>query len=598
MSSLVVRWSNLAFAFFLAPLLGVSCTGAVSPTGGRNNASIASGGSASVSVGSGGGATGTMMSTGGAAPTTVVTNTTPPVAESAGQLVIRRLTHREFNNTVLDLLGDTTSPADSWAVEDGSSNSGFQAPNVVDMTTFQFLEPSVTTIAENAIAQNKVTIPCTNPTAGAMETTCATNFIKTFGRRAYRRPVADGEVTDLLAVFTAAHTAPISYDFKTSIAQVIKAMLLSPNFLYHHWEVGPTKPSQQGNLVALTPYQLASRLSYLLWESMPDETLLAAADAGQLSTPDQIATQAQRLLADKTHAANAMYNFHVQWLQYPNLDAVTKNTMVYPFFNDSYRAALVPEINSFVSSVMLDGDGTLKTLLTAPYAFANNVTAVAYGAKVTGSAMARIDLDPATRAGILTQSAFLSTSGAPSGSFPIRRGLIILGQLMCGTIRPPPGNIQIPDLPAVDGTTIKTTRQANTVHDTMPCAVCHKDFDPLGYAFENYDGVGAYRTTENGQAIDATGTGITPQAKQAFSFTNALDLINFLANSDEVKTCVGRQWFRYLLGRMEGPEDEGSIETAVLQARANPNYSVRDLLIGMVKSMAFRMRSVNAGEPS
>jgi Protein of unknown function (DUF1592)/Protein of unknown function (DUF1588)/Protein of unknown function (DUF1595)/Protein of unknown function (DUF1585)/Protein of unknown function (DUF1587) len=621
MTSLIGRRSKLAFAIFLCPAFVFSCTGMV--TGIQSGGGGGSGGAASVSGGSGG-TPGTGTGTGGSGTpgggttgagtggsgippagtggmTVVVGPMVVPVPESAGPLVIRRMTHREFNHTVQDLLGDTTNIADSWAVDDGSTNSGFQAPNSVDKTTLTYMETSVGTVVDSAIAANRIAIPCTNPVAGAAETTCATQFIKAFGRNAYRRPVTTLEAAGLMTVFTTAHTAPVAYDFKTSIAQVVKAMLLSPNFLYHHWEIGSTKLTKVGALVNLTPHQIASRLSYFLWESMPDTVLLDAADAGLLSTPDQVAAQALRMFADKAHATqttNALFNFHAQWLQYPNLGQVTKDSQRYPIFTQAFNDALQPEVTSFVASVMLSpGDGTLKTLLTAPYAFANATTAPVYGKTVTGTAMQRIDLDPTQRAGILTQSAFLSTSGAPSGSFPIRRGLIVLGQLMCGTILPPPANLVIPDLPAVDGTTIKTTRQATAAHDSMPCAFCHKDFDPLGFGFENYDGIGAYRTMENGQMVDATGSGVTPMAKQAFSFKNGLELINFLANNDEVKSCTARQWFRYLLGRPEVSADEGSIQAAAKQASANAGFSIPDLLVGMAKSMSFRMRSAGVGEP-
>jgi Protein of unknown function (DUF1592)/Protein of unknown function (DUF1588)/Protein of unknown function (DUF1595)/Protein of unknown function (DUF1585)/Protein of unknown function (DUF1587) len=590
MKSLVGQRPKLALAIFLAPMLAASCTGNVSG-GVPGSGSGATSGPASGGGGSGAGPTGGAV---GPVGVIVVGPTAKPVAESAGPLVLRRLTHREFNHTLQDLLGDTTNPADTWSVDDGSTNSGFEAPNSVDKTTLQFIEPSIDAAAESAVAQNRVTIPCTNPAVGAAETTCATQFINTFGRRAYRRPVTDLERADLLTVFNAAHGAPISYDFKTSIAQVIKAMLQSPNFLYHHWELGPAKPTRQGNLVNLTQYQIASRLSYLLWESMPDDALLNAADMGMLSTPDQIATQAQRLMADKVRTANSLYNFHVQWLQYPNLGQVAKNTQRYPVFTEAFNASLEPEIAAFVSSVMLGGDGTLKTLLTAPYAFANASTAPVYGKTVTGTAMQRIDLDPTQRAGILTQSAFLSTAAEPGRSHPIRRGLIVYEQLLCGTV--PAFNGVLPLVPEADGVNIVTTRQAYSAHDKMPCATCHVAFDGIGYSFENYDAVGTYRTKDNGQDVDATGALTTPILKTPFSFKNGVELANFLATNDEVKSCVTRQWFRYLLGRLEVSADEGSLQAAAKQAAANPAFSVPDLLVGMVKSTAFRMRLPGAGE--
>lgn len=594
MKSFVFQRFNLACVLLLAPALALSCTGAIGPLGGSPGPGPGPGpsgsGGSGPSVGGTGGGVGVQDGT-----VIVGPKAEPLLPESAGPLVLRRLTHREFNNSVKDLLGDTTNAADTWSVDDGSTNSGFQAPNAVDKATLQFIEPSVSTIAENAVTQNRVTIPCTNPAAGTAETTCATQFIKTFGRRAYRRPVTDAETTDLLAVFTTAHTTPILYDFRTSIAQVIKAMLQSPNFLYHHWEMGPLRPVRQGSLVNLTQYQVASRLSYFLWESTPDAALLDAADAGMLSTPEQIVAQAQRLMTDKARMTNALFNFHAQWLQYPNLGQVVKNTQRYPMFTDAFNEALPSEISSFVSSVLLDGDGTLKTLLTAPYAFANATTAPAYGQTVTGTAMRRIELNPAQRAGILTQAAFLATNAEPGRSHPIRRGAAVFEQLLCGTI--PAFNGVLPLVPEADGVNVVTTRQAFEVHDKNPCAFCHQSFDPFGFAFENYDAVGGYRTMDNGQAVDATGTLTTPILKTPFTFASGVELANFLASNDEVKSCATRQWFRYLLGRREGPSDEGSIRAAAKEASANPGFSVPDLMISMVKSMSFRMRLPGTGEP-
>jgi hypothetical protein len=597
MKSLGFRRWHLAFAVVLAPALIGACTGSVSKPGetpGSGGTTAAGTGGAGAGQASNGGSS--AAGTGGTTGVMVVGPGVTAVAESAGPLALRRLTHREFNHTVQDLLGDTTNPADSWSVDDGSTNSGFQAPNAVDKTTLSFIEPSVTTIAESAIADKRVTIPCTNPAAGAAETTCATQFITTFGRRAYRRPVTDLEKADLLTVFTTAHTAPISYDFTTSLTWVLKAMLLSPNFLYHHWEIGSAKLTKQGSLVNLTQYQIASRLSYLLWESMPDNALLDAADAGTLSTPDQIAAQAQRMLADKAHTSNAMYNFHSQWLVYPNLGQIAKDVSRYAVFSnaDAFNAAFTSEISSFVSAVMLGGDGTLKTLFTAPYAFANATTAPLYGKALTGAAMQRVDLDPTQRAGILTQTAFLAAAAKEGTSDPIARGKIVYEQVLCGTI--PALNFMPPEPPKIDGVTIVTTRQMYAAHDSMPCATCHKSFDGLGFGFENYDAVGSYRQMENGQAVDATGTAETPIMKTPFAFKNGVEMATFLASNDEVKSCVTRQWFRYLLGRLEIPADEGSMQAAAKLASANPAFSLTDLLIGMVRSMDFRMRTPGAGE--
>jgi hypothetical protein len=244
---------------------------------------------------------------------------------------------------------------------------------------------------------------------------------------------------------------------------------------------------------------------------------------------------------------------------------------------------------------MLGGDGTLKTLFTAPYVYANALTAPLYGKTLTGTAMQRLDLDPTQRAGILTQAAFLATAAKESHSDPIARGKIVFEQVLCGTI-PVFGGV-LPDLPKADGAKIVTTRQMYSAHDTLPCATCHKTFDGIGYGFENYDAVGTYRTMEGGQNVDATGAAATPIMNTPFSFKNGVELANFLSDNNEVKSCVSRQWFRYLLGRLEVSADEGSIQMAAKMADAKAGFSLNDLLMGMVRSMDFRMRAPNAGEP-
>ncbi len=614
MKPLFVRRLNLAFAIFLAPVLActasiTSSTPGTTPVGSGGSAGPAGSGGSGTPVQPGSGGAGVVTGTGGGpvqpgtggAPVVV----TPPVVvppitavlvpESAGPLPLIRLSHREYNNTIRDLLGDTSNPATDWA-PDNATTQGFEAPTDVAKLVITDVESESLAIVDRAITANRLTplIPCTNPAAGTAETTCARSFITTFGRRAFRRPVTAVEQTDLMTVFTTARGVDVAADFTNAIGWVVKAMLQSPNFLYH-WEMGPTKPVKDGTLVSLTPHQIASRLSYFLWKSMPDEALLTAADMGQLTTPEQVAAQAVRLLTDKTKAISALYDFHRQWLLYLNLEQLAKNTTLYPFVTEAFKAALEPEIQNFISSVFLGGDGSLKTLFTAPYAYVNQSTAIVYGVSVTGAAMQKVDLNPAQRAGILTQAAFQSTMGAPGGSFPVRRGLAVWEQILCGPRIAPIANV--PEPPKVDGQTIVTTRQQFAVHASPACVGCHKNFDSLGFAFENYDGVGQYRTMENGQMVDASGTGMTPGGA-TYSFKNAIELANFLATSDEVKTCLGRQWFRYFLGRMEVEADKGSIQLAVKQAAdKDPNFSVTEMLFSAVRSKSFRMRLPGAGEP-
>src|SRR5450432_2958555 len=305
--------------------------------------------------------------------------------ESAGPLVMRRITNREYSNIMADLLGDLSDPGAAFPV-DGPSETGFEAPNSVAELSVQYYNETADRLAETALTAGKLGLPaaCTSP-AATDEEACATKFIAAFGGKAYRRPITADESADLLALFHVARDpapAGAELSFPEAVAQMAKGMLQSPNFLYH-WELGPTKPvlDPASQLVPLTPYQIASRLAEMLWESMPDSALLSAADAGELSTPEQIQSQAVRLLGD-THAANALYNFHEQWLLQESGHALDLKAIVKasPTFTPAVAASMSEELTRFLVSVYgPGGDGTLKTLLTAQYTFANKDLALLYG---------------------------------------------------------------------------------------------------------------------------------------------------------------------------------------------------------------------------
>jgi hypothetical protein len=320
-----------------------------------------------------------------------------------------------------------------------------------------------------------------------------------------------------------------------------------------------------------------------------------AAQSGQLATADGLKTQAVRLLSDDTRARRALFNFHRQWLHIDNLEDLDPGT--------DLGLQLGKELEAFVASVFVAGDGTLKSLLTAPYTFANASTAPEYGLSANGSGFTQLQLDPTERLGVLMQVPFLRTNGiAP----PVRRGLVVYKQLLCGDVPAPPPNVPKPEM---DGPT-KTTRERFDVHAQQACAKgCHALFDPWGFAFENFDPLGHYRTQENGITVDASGLaqaggiigGTTP--KQAvIPFKNGIELVNALANSDEVSWCASRHWARYLLGRFEGEADIGALTNAYVAAAYQADratlrpFSVKDFLVAIVGTKAFRFRTPAAGE--
>jgi hypothetical protein len=518
----------------------------------------------------------------------------PPAVESAGPLPLLRLTHREYSNTMAELLGDTTKPGATFE-PDSPGPAGYQAPGTVATETARGYMAAAESLAATAITSGKLKIPCSAPADAAAETSCVTSFVKDFGARAYRRALVQAEVDGLVALFQKGKT--LGFTFQEAVSHMVEAMLQSPNLLYH-WELGDTPPArdpENAALVALTPDQLASRLAYFLWESPPDATLQMAAQSGQLATVDGLKAQAARLLADDQRARRALFNFHRQWLHIDNLEDLDPGT--------DLGLQLGQELEAFVASVFVGGDGTLKSLLTAPYTFANATTAPEYGLTANGPGFSQVQLDPLQRLGVLMQVPFLRTNGiAP----PVRRGLVVYKQLLCGDVPSPPGNI--PD-PEMDGPST-TTRERFAKHAEQACAKgCHALFDPWGFALENFDSLGHYRTQENGQTVDASGEpqaggvigGTTPK-QVVLPFKNGLELVNALATSDEVSWCTSRHWSRYLLGRPEGNEDAGALTNAYVAAayqsdRATKRpFSVKDFLVSIVATKAFRFRTPSAGE--
>jgi hypothetical protein len=281
-----------------------------------------------------------------------------------------------------------------------------------------------------------------------------------------------------------------------------------------------------------------------------------------------------------------------------NLDSVDPNS--------DLGIQLGQELENFVASVIVAGDGTLKSLLTAPYTFANASTAPEYGLSANGSGFAQLPLDPTQRVGLLMQVPFLRSNGnAP----PVRRGLAIYKQLLCGSVPVPPASIPMVEPDTPDSTL--TTRERFAKHADIACATgCHATFDPWGFALESFDSIGHYRTQEKGKPIDVTGLpqgpnavigGTTPKGN-ILPFKNGIEMVNALAASDEVSWCASRNWSRFLLGRMDGDADAGAMANAYLAAAYGPDrrtarpYSVRDFLVSIVGTKAFRFRTPSAGE--
>ncbi|HEY1537604.1 MAG TPA: DUF1592 domain-containing protein [Polyangiaceae bacterium] len=576
------------FAVATTLLIG-SAAGCTAYIGGGSTGSSAQPGSGGATGTGTPGTPGNPSTPGGGASSSVPTKpgtvdpANPPDPNAAGPMPLRRLTQGEYNNTVRDLLGVTTNPANNFP-SDVDLNFIFRRFGDVSTLDASRMQEAAEAIAPTVDVTKLAPCAATDATG---QTACAQTFVTSFGLHAYRRPLVADETTRLMALYQVGRTT-LTLDYPGGIKLLIETMLQAPGFVYR-WELGPVTPTLEGTVVHLAPYEVASRLSYFLWQTMPDQALFDAAAAGKLATPQDVEAQARRMM-DDPKAHNMMASFFQQWLSLDQVAARPKDATVYPQFNDALKASMNAESLAFIDNVAFQGDGALSTFLTANFSFVDQTLAPVYGVTGATATAAKLSLNPAQRAGLLTQSAFLTVTGATDGSNPVKRGRKVYERLLCGVLPPPPPNVP-PAAPASAG---GTTRQRFAVHDTQLCAkACHTIMDPIGFAFENYDGIGQYRTTDNGLPVDATGA-ITLDGV-SHNFKDAVELTNLLATSGDVRSCFVTQWARFAFNRLDTDADRASLNDA-FTAFSKANFTVHELLVGVATSRSFNYRSPSAGE--
>lgn len=513
---------------------------------------------------------------------------------AAGARPLRLMTAREYLNTVKDLLGDASLTTDGLPseAEDPASQSPFHMTDNVATLDATLYRDAAEALAKSAVTKMNTLLPCAATATTTNDGGCFNTFLTTLGMKMYRRPLVAADTTRLTDMYNtakAAAPAGLALNFSGAIGFVIETVLQSPEFLYH-WEVDPGAAIKEGAVVKLGNYEMANRLSYFLWGTMPDQALFDAAAAGKLS--DAAGVEAQARLMIKDAKAGAMFgNFFVDWLDLDTLSSKPKDPTIYAMYNDPLTTAMSNEVQSFVGAIMVGGSGRFDELMTGTNSFVNQALAAVYKINgVTGTAMKPVMMDPMQRSGLLTTAGFMSLTGSTDGSNPPRRGKAILYKLLCRALPPPPAVIpQVKDI-----TPGLTTRQRFEEHSTNPCATaCHAILDPLGFAFENYDGIGQYRTTDNNLPVNAATT-LTLDG-QTIPVQDARGLAAALANSDEAQTCFAKQWFRYALGRVDTAQDLASITTAATTFKT-ASRDVRELVVGLSTSRTFRYRTPGTGE--
>jgi hypothetical protein len=485
-----------------------------------------------------------------------------PSCEPVGPAPLRRLSRAEYDATVRDLLGDVSRPARTFPPDEESQGFDNYA---LTQSVSPLLAERYLSAAESLAAAADLTIisPCDPLAASASEEVCVQRFLAGFGRRAFRRPLTAAETGRLAAIFSEVR---LESDYPEALRAVLTVILQAPQFLYRF------------ESVPLTDFELASRLSYFLWGSQPDEALLDAAQTGSLDT----LAQARRMLAD-SRARSVVQRFHLQWLGIAHLEEKSKDPVAFADFPE-LAPQLQEETARFTEWTVFDGNADARRLFNGHTTFLNARLAQLYGFEgIEGTGWVKLDTELTARTGVLTQGSVLSAWSKADQTSPVLRGKLVRERFLCQTPEPPPGNVV-----AMLGTPANgTTRERFAAHRTSAqCNGCHQLLDPIGFGLEKYGPTGAYRGIENGLKVDARGEVIAGGDLDG-TFDGALELSERLAQSRDVKRCLALQWFRFAFGRGETSADACSVENAQT-AFEKSGWNTRELLIAITQTDAFR----------
>jgi hypothetical protein len=499
-----------------------------------------------------------------------------------------------MRNTVADLFGVTaanlTDEIEADPRPQGYSTGDERSVNPAYMETQQHVAIQIAADFRKAFDKAKFDVSCLTSDASARD--CADKFVRDLGKGAFRRALTDIDAAALLKVYDLGRAAGTDGDvadrFAAGLQYTVTALVQSPEFIFRT-ELGDD-PDPSTTIVHLTQAELASAISYGIIASPPDEALVSAAGANQLATPEQLATHVHRLIdAHPDRFKAQVQRFLLDWLgiDFDKPDWANKDKTLYPNFSSAVKDALRQETGMFMDDWTESGP-FLPTLLTSSSTFINQNNAPIYGLTAAGTTFQKQALDPKQRAGILTSPGFLGTYAHIDSSSPVFRAVAIMRKLLCH--EPPPVPAMVPPLSPISKTDVKTTRQRFDQHTSVAfCHSCHSSFDPMGDVFESYDAVGAYRTEENGIAIDSSG-GIVGTTSSDAQFGNAVEMVKALAASPEVHECFVRQVVRFSVGRIETDADQCAIQNYT-RAFTEKSFDLRELLALVVSSPAFAVRA-------
>jgi hypothetical protein len=572
--------STLKTVAFILALSGWGCGGAIESA--SNEGELGAGSS----PGDFGSSAAAKSSTGNAGPTgSVAGELGVEPSECTPELVkaspVRRLSHTEYNRTVAALLPGVELPTQAFASDlliHGFENNA-SALSASPVLVEQYSD-AAGRIAEIAAGQLEAVLPCA-PQGEDMG--CASEFIANFGMNAFRRPLAAEEQSRYEAFF-AQQMGELGFDAAAELT--LQAFLLSPQFLYR-LELA-SEGEKSGEVVAVDDYAMASRLSYLVWQSMPDSELFAAAERGELHTAEQVGAQARRML-ELPAATTAIVDFHRQWLDFDRLLTEDKDAALFPAWNDDLQAAIREESDRFVAHVFgEEGSGSVTELLTSNVSFVNGELAELYGVDVSGDGWQQVSLPENERAGILTRANFLASRAHSTNGSPPLRGVAVLEQLLCSRPPPPPPTVNT-SLSANESDAPMTNRdlfEART--GKSECQGCHQSINGIGYGLEAFDSIGRHRETDQGLPVNATGE-LVFSGNVDGPYNGAVELSQKLSESQRVEQCAVRNWYRYATAREDKPNDSCKLE-ALNKVMDDNGGDVRELIVAIATSHEFMHR--------
>jgi hypothetical protein len=492
-----------------------------------------------------------------------------------------RLSHAQYRNTLADVFGyhgtaTADLPADSRL--DGFSTRadrlGF-SPLLMEHY-FRVSDD----VAADVSRRSSEFLGCAITALG--QGACLADFLRGTGRRAWRRALTADEVAGLASLYA---TAAAADGPETGFKSVVSALILSPSFFFRS-ELGAG--GTPGSLTQLTDYEIASALSYALWDAPPDAALMDLAGQGQLHDPAVLAAQVERLFSDK-RSPEVLNGFLRQWLKIDDLGGQDKSPMLYPGYTRDVGADLLEESRLLLDGIVFasDGDKSLATLLTAPYGYVNARTGkLIYGLDSKATALTKGDLDRTRRRGILTSGAFLAAHAGSDATKVVDRGSFFREEILCAEVPAPPRDFKFED-PNI--TEDMTAREKLLAHAKNPaCKSCHELFDGIGFALENYDAIGAFRVMEKGKVIDPSGT--TPlELSGDVTFANFVELVDKVTKLPEPYACFSQQYLSYATGLGTSQLDSCQRE-GLAKSFAASGYRVDALVRAVLTSSAFTTR--------